>query len=292
MESTQDFDAFLNQAWDDHVADAPGVAKRLASASLGLVRSDGDIAALTNLGHHVFGEHLGRWPEGVAYLQQLAVHPACTPSCAQALERCTASLLLCQGQEDRRAPLSVSDRIRVTALAAGNLAARDPARSRSLLDEALVQADLAALPDVDPAHRSIAASSNGIAGTLEEKTDRNSAERALMIFAAQVARRFWARAGTWLETERAEYRLAMSWLQAGDLPEARRHAQACQEIVQGNDGAALERFFAWEALGTVERAAGNTTGHQHALAAATQAFAELEDGDKGWCKASLDKLQG
>jgi hypothetical protein len=90
--------------------------------------------------------------------------------------------------------------------------------------------------------------------------------------------------------ERAEYRLAMSWLKADDLPQARRHAQACLEIVREHDAAALEHFFAWEALGRVERAAGNATGHAHALAQAREAFARLEPGDTGWCKPSLDAL--
>ena len=107
---------------------------------------------------------------------------------------------------------------------------------------------------------------------------------------AQTARHHWAIAGTWLETERAEYRLANTWLQAGDLARAREHAQACLEIVAANGGVALERLFGWEALGLVERAAGNATGHAQALARAREAFAELDESDKSWCAASVDKL--
>ena len=83
---------------------------------------------------------------------------------------------------------------------------------------------------------------------------------------------------------------AMTWLQAGDLAQARTHAQTCLEIVRAHDGPALERLFGWEALGTVEKAAGNLTGRDTALAQARAAFAELEDGDKAWCAESLDKL--
>ena len=53
----------------------------------------------------------------------------------------------------------------------------------------------------------------------------------------------------------------------------------------------LEAFFGWEALGRVERAAGNATGHAQAIVQAETAFAGLSDGDKGWCLASLDKLK-
>ncbi len=139
-------------------------------------------------------------------------------------------------------------------------------------------------------HRALAITGNGLACTLEEKPDRTADERALMILAAQTARHHWAIAGTWLETERAEYRLANTWLQAGDLVRAREHARACLEIVAANDGAALERPFGWEALGLVERAAGNATGHAPALAHARAAFTELDASDKSWCAESIDKL--
>ena len=111
-----------------------------------------------------------------------------------------------------------------------------------------------------------------------------------MIHAAQAARHHWERAGTWLEVERAEYRLAMSWLQAGDLAQARRHAQQCLEIVDANQGAALERFFGWVALGVVARAAGDAAGHAHAVERARADFAALSADDQGWCRAELDKL--
>ena len=112
-----------------------------------------------------------------------------------------------------------------------------------------------------------------------------------MILAAQTARRCWAIAGGWLETERAEYRLAMTWLQAGDRALARQHAQNCLVIVEANNAPALERFFGWEALGRVERAAGNSSGHALALEQAETAFAALDASDHGWCQAALDKLR-
>ena len=80
-------------------------------------------------------------------------------------------------------------------------------------------------------------------------------------------------------------------MQAGDLAQARQHAQNCLDIVQAHGSPALEDFFGWEALGTVERAAANAAGHAQALARAGAAFARLDDSDKSWCQASLDKLQ-
>jgi hypothetical protein len=288
-----DFNTFLEKAWSDHATDSPGVAERLNAQALAFVTDGAHLLPMAHLAHHVWGEHLGRWHEGLQFLNQLAALPLCSADgvAAQAVRRYQASLRLAGGLADEHSEFTTSDSIRVTAMAAANLACLDAPRATALLGDALALADAAALPDKDPAHRALAIAGNGIAGTLEEKAGRSAAERSLMIQAAQTARRYWARAGTWLETERAEYRLAMTWVQAGDLVQARQHAQNCLEIVHANGNLPLEVFFGWEALGTVERAAGNATGHAQALAQAHAAFTRLEEGDRGWCQASLDKLQ-
>jgi hypothetical protein len=185
-------------------------------------------------------------------------------SSGQALRRALASLALSAGTPP--ASLSPSDQVRVHAMAAENLTAHDSARAMQLFQTTVDLAQRSGLPDSDPMHR------------------------ALMIMAAQSSRHHWERAGTWLEVERAEYRLAMSWLQAGDLAQARQHAQTCLEVIGANDGAALERLFGWEALGRVERAAGNAVGHAHALAKAREAFAQLSPDDQGWCAESVEQL--
>jgi len=290
-----DFDTFINQGWDEHVSDSPGVAARLQARGPALLTQESQIVPLAHLAHHVFGEHLGRWQDGLQFAQQLAKLPLCTPggAAAQGLHRFMASLQLCAGGPDERAALSASDRIRVTAMAAASLAERDTPRALTLFEEALTQVDTAALQGTDPCTRALAVTGNNLASTLEEKPQRTADERRLMILAATTARRFWALAGGWLETERAEYRLAMTWLQAGDIPRARQHAQNCLGIIaaQVPSAPALERFFAWEGLGTVERAAGNATGLAQALAQTEAAFAALDEADLGWCQASLDKLK-
>ncbi|MDP1648618.1 MAG: hypothetical protein Q8M01_10510 [Rubrivivax sp.] len=292
-----DFDSFLSRAWDQHAADAAGVAERLAAAlddpAPALVTDEEQITPLAHLVHHVYGAHLGRWADGRALLRRLAAHPACSAggAASAALARFQASLALCEGAADERAAMTASDRIRVTALAAANLAEHDTARASVLFSEAQAAADAAGLDAADATHRALAVMGNNLAGTLEEKTSRTPAERELMIAAAQAGRRYWALAGTWLETERAEYRLAMTWLQAGDPAQARHHAQLCLALVHDNGGVALERFFGFEALALAERAAGNAAGHALAVAQASVAFAALDEGDRGWCQPTLDKLQ-
>ena len=289
-----DFDNFLNQAWDEHATQTAAVAERLAAQGLARVTEESQIVPLANLVHHVHGEHLGRWAEGRALLRQLAAHPACAGAANQALARFQASLALCEGSADDRAAMTPSDRIRVAALAAANLAERDTPRASALFDEALAEADHAGLDPADPTNRALAVTANNLACTLEEKRSRSPAERALMVAAAQAARHYWALAGGWLETERAEYRLAMTWLQAGDPTLARHHAQQCLAIVQEHEAPALERFFGHEALTLAEAAdvdaAGRAAAVAQAVAQAQRAFAELDEGDRGWCRPTLDKL--
>jgi hypothetical protein len=286
------FDDFLAQAWRDHADDAAGVASRLQAEGPARVEREAQIAPLAALAQHVFGEHLGHWQAGIDFQHGLARLAVFDPEGAsgQAVRRLVAALALAGGSDDHRDALGASDRVRVSALAASSLAERDATRAAELLQQALGEVDDHRLPGTDPAIRTLAATANGVACALELKTPRSDAARATMILAAQTARRFWEQAGTWLEVERAEYRLAMTWLQAGDLAQARQHAQQCLDIVQANTGPALERFFAWEALGVVERAAVNASGHATALAQARTAFAALDEGDRGWCQAELDKL--
>ena len=290
-----DFSTFNNQAWDDHVTVAREVAQRL-SQGVALVTSESQLNQLANLAHHVHGSHLGEWRAGTAFIEGLTALPQFQPQGASgtSLRRYLASLALSAGdtQAAGRDTLSTSDAIQVEAMAAANLAEHDAARSTRLLHQALDQAGRAGLDATDPVHRALAIAGNSIAVALEEKAARSAEERGLMILAAQTARYHWAIAGTWLETERAEYRLAITWLQADDLPQARTHAQNCLEIVAANQGEALERLFGWEALGRVERAAGNAAGHAQALLNARTAFSELAAADQAWCAACIDQLAG
>ena len=172
---------------------------------------------------------------------------------------------------------------------------RQPGRPRhgprsTLLTEA--QALAADLPDDDPAVRVLAANSNNIAASLRDLAPLEPAPRELMLRAARAARTQWKRAGTWLEVERAEYRLAVCHLAAGDPVQALRHAELCDCVVRENGSAPLEVFFAAEALCLSARALGDAAAGTAHLAAARQAFDALPASDQAWCRATLDKLEG
>lgn len=281
------FDSFVNQAWSDHAEHADVVAARLHHV-LPLVRDDDAAMRAAALAHHVMGEHLGRWRDGLDFMARLFECGVHGPSGAASIARCQASLRLCDGLADERGALSASDRCRVSAMAAANLAALDAARAAHLLDDAMALA--LDLPDADPAVRALAANSNGIAATLQELVSLQATPRSLMLKAAQVARSQWARAGTWLEVERAEYRLALCWLAAGDAAQALHHARHCEAIVRANGAVPLELFFAAEPLCLTARALGHSSGQAAARAMAQQAFDALPAHDQAWCGATLDKI--
>ncbi|MCW5633289.1 MAG: hypothetical protein KIT17_08120 [Rubrivivax sp.] len=286
------FDAWLDQAWDEHAAQPAAVAARIAADALPLTRTDAHVAALIRLTHHVYGDHLGRWTEGRQHIFHFGTSDPAGPMAGTAQRIFDASLALAGGLEDLRGPMAPSERIRVTAHAASALAERDTPRAASLLREAALEFDTEALPNTDPACRAIAVTGNDIAMTLSDKLTRSDAERDLMLLGARTARDYWARAGTWLEVERAEYRLAISWLKAPDLAAARRHARKCLDLVREHEAPPLEWFFGWEAMALVERALGNVVAHRQAVVQMKAAFEGLSEADRAWCRPSLVKAGG
>lgn len=289
-----DFDSFLDQAWNDHATQPAAVAARLQPEGLPLVQTDEQVAQLAFLAQHVQGLHLGRWGEALALQQALAALPvvAAGGPTAQALQRHRRALRLAAGEPGvLPADTPPAERARHEALAGALLTYTDAPRASALLGQA--ETACAALPDADPAVRALAVNANNTAGHLHDETTLSPAQVALMLQAAHQARRAWARAGTWLEVERADYRLALCCLRAGALAEARAHAQACLATVQAQEppAPALEFFFAWEALARVAVAAGDEATRAAAVAAAAAAFAQLSAADQAWCAATLQALQ-
>lgn len=293
---------FITQAWQQHAQHPAAVAQSLAGLSLHRLDTEASLLKLSHLGQHVLGEHLGRWADAVAWQQRLAALPVCGPEGQAATCRCIAGLQLAarapapgpaDDPHDPRHTLSASDAVRATALAAASLVPHDVVRASTLLHDALARFDTAALPAIDPCTRALAVTGNNLACELEEKPARNAAETALMLQAAQTARRFWALAGGWLETERADYRLAMSWLQAGDAAQALVHAERCLALIDAQAAApalALERFFGHEARARAAGALRRADLLADSRARAEAAFQALPPEDQAGCRATLEQL--
>ncbi len=287
------FDAFLNQAWTDHAQSAQAVANRLNEGSA-LIEKSEQLIALGNLATHIFGEHLGKWSDGIIFLQSLKASAFYSSSgeIENSLNRFIAILEVCGGNESAANLMSASDQIRIFATSASALSGqKQPERAQKFFQKSLDLAQIHIGP-TDPANRALAIAGNNLACSLEENPNRSKAGTELMVLAAQTGRKYWEIAGTWLEVERAEYRLSQAYLQAGQLHHALKHAQKCFEICEHHQAPALEHFFAFEALALAEKAHQNESGFNKAVQSAKEQFTKLTSAEQGWCAASLTKLEG
>jgi tetratricopeptide (TPR) repeat protein len=284
-------EAFLETAWNDHADRPQEVADRLA-ASLHLVQTSEHVPPYARLVTHVFGEHLGHWGRGVDLLESLRGLPGFEGSAAAsgAVTRGIATLRYAGGDGSALESLSIEDRVSALAGAASVFAGRNAfVQALAAYSEALELGD-AGLPSGSPAIRALAGGGNNLAAALEEEKDRNSAETRGMIIAAEAGLKYWKQAGTWLEEERAEYRLTRSLLQGGEYAAAIQSARRCIEVCERNDTPAFERFFGYAALALAQRNAGDLrsfeVSHRHAL----QLFEQVPQEERQWCESDRNEL--
>jgi len=287
------FDAFIETAWNDHADRPQEVADRLA-ASLSVVETPEHIAPFARLVTHVFGEHLGQWQRGIAVLESLGRLPACadgTPG-AGAVLRSIAALGHAGGDPAALDGLSREDRVSALAVAASAFTGRNGfGRAIATYAEALDLAR-AGLPAGSPALRALAVGGNNLAAALEEKPDRDAAETRGMLVAAEGGLQYWTLAGTWLEEERAEYRLARSRLQAGDAAGAVQSAQRCIAVCARNDAPAFELFFGHAALAMAQRAAGDAQACAATRGIALELAAQVPAEERQWLASDLQEIGG
>jgi tetratricopeptide (TPR) repeat protein len=293
---------FLGQGWKDHGDDAEGVFDRLPQG-FDLIESPDDALGLSALVVHVAGEHLGRWSEGLGLLARLLDHDSCAehPAARAALNRARAVLHHCDGNgAERDACMAdgldgerpeASSAIRVWAIAASALAGQgridDAAEA---FRRAVELADYGPCAE-DPAARALAITSNNLACELELKAGRSFIEDELLREASFGSRRFWEVSGTWVNVERAEYRLARTHVELGEPEAALTHARLCLEICESNGAEAIEFLFAHEARARALHAGGQPEEARQARDEAGRQLKGVEDeGLRDFCKGELDKL--
>ena len=284
------FETYLNQSWKDHGDQSEKVAAEFAVGA-GLAKTEAELVQFVRLVTHVMGEHLARWQDGATFLAGLKSHAACAKESAaeKAIKRSIAVLQVAGGQALDLKSFSLSDQVHILGVAASALTERDVVRAEQFLRQALQLADTG-LEKNDPANRALAVTGNNLACTLEEKPSRSPEETALMILAAQTGRKYWERIGDKQDVAQAEYRLAMTFLQAKDLVLAHRHAKICVEMCCENKAGDMDMFYAYEVLALVERAEGNMADFELAVARAKEHFEKLDAEKKTWCAPSLKKL--
>ncbi len=285
-----DFKSYLGQAWTDHATQPQQVADGF-SMGASLMNSEEDLPQLVHLITHVMGEHLGQWEAGEVFLNSLKSNQffVAGSDSEKAIKRAVASLRLAGGDTEILENFETSDQIRICAVAASALNNKNIDQAQALFSQAMTLAEKG-LDKNDPAARALAVTGNNLAATLEERSSRTPGETKLMISAAHAGRKFWELAGTPVEVQSAEYRLAMTYMAAGDGEKAFLHAKRCVDTGLSQAGAPLDMFYAYEVLALAERSRGNFPGFKVAGEKVQTFFSQLSAEEKSSCAGTLKKL--
>lgn len=280
----------LDAGWARHAEAPEGVFEEVC----GLVADapQEHLAAVANLLFHVGGEHLGRFVHVQGLLEGML---ACADAPASApLRRLLAACALCEGAPagaEAHLALVPGDPAVAKGIVCGLAASALAAGGRTDEAAALFEATVELAETTDALHRSVAITGNNLAAALEEKRGRSAAEDTLMLRAAEAARVYWEKAGTWVNVERAEYRLAMTHLARGHADRAIAHAERALAIVDANGPNPGEAFFGWEVLCRARLLAGETAGATAARDAAADCVPRVEDeGFRRFCVDALAAL--
>ncbi|MFC7419472.1 hypothetical protein ACFQNF_06225 [Iodobacter arcticus] len=282
------FDDFIKTAWTDHGDQPLAVAERLTH-SRHLVQDTRQIPTFARLVSHVYGEHLADWETGISLLQSLPYIES-ELAAQSAINTSIATLRYGRGDADALGSLTAIEQTTVLASTSSLFAAQQKlALAIHSYSEALATYEkLAPQPEQAPVHRALAVGGSNLAGTLEEQSNRSTTETTAMLRAAQSALRFWKLAGTWLEIERAEYRLCRSALQAGLRDEAIQAAQRCLDGCIQNNAPAFELFFAHAVLAISQK--DQVDAFEKHRAAAIACLEQIPIGEQHWCEAELKEL--
>ena len=288
----QDFSTYCNQAWNDHAENSSKVASEF-TFGIQLISSQEELIQMANLITHVAGEHLAIWDKGLEFLATLRRNAYFSKESPAEKAILKSMAVLKIGKDFSSVSeikiFSMSDQVAILALSAAAFVDRDLSKTEDLMNQAFVAANQ--LENNDPANRSLAITNNNLATALESKANLSPSEISLMIKSANAARKFWELAGTWMQVERAEYRLAKVYLKADLNQKALNAARNCLEISLQNNAPLLEIFFAQEVLCLSCRANGLINEAAQALGEAEKAYNEMPDTDKKWCSQSLYQLR-
>ena len=273
-----------NACHDDDAPRAAALLRAIDSAALPVAQRP-TYAFLLN---HVLGEKLGAWAEAVGLHRRLLALP--TPAAVLWRQAGAAAIAHRDATATRRAAaayaaangVGTAHALDVLHLSAATyqVPGRDVDTAALLAHAAIAPFDSDAWGTPGPLDGAVAAGLNNIASGLQDRPLpdlRAPAQREVLSRSAELAHRFWLRAGTWVNAERALYLRAMVGNALGEAHTARAHALEALTLLDAHDTAhaeavdrafiELERAHACRTLGLPEEAAAASASAQ-ALAAA------------------------
>ncbi|MDA1194344.1 MAG: hypothetical protein O2894_04100 [Planctomycetota bacterium] len=278
-------DDLISAAWAEHGDAAAAVSARLEGGVELVADADG-AGRFMHIVNHVIGDHLGERTKA-ARLCEAAVKRAGADAGPGAYVHLAVARVLAGDDAGAEAAIArlgddEAQRIRVGALVAqGHANAGTWDDASQIYTEQLAAA--AALPTGHAAERSLAVVSNNIANEALECAQRTPAITTLMEQAAETARMYWLRVGTWVNDERADYLLALVRTAAGKPDEALMHAGRALATIANADGEEpVDEAFLHLARAAALRDLGRTEDHASALAAADALRATMDAGLHAW----------
>ncbi|MBK1713012.1 hypothetical protein [Rubrivivax gelatinosus] len=269
---------WLEQAWERHDTQAQELAHELLARATALP-DDEDGADAVRLARHTMLSHLARPGLLHAFIASLPAGAKLDP----ARSRAEWALAQVEGRPAEPLPEVVAWGLLGDVVPAELLLGRlDSPRVR------LLPLETRATNHPDPAaRRAYAATVHNVTHALR-LGPREPALDVLMIEMAELERRAWERAGTWMHVERADYHLALCHAVLGHGAEAQRHAAACIAACEAHDAEASERFFAHESAVHAAQAAGDREALVHHRSAMVALLAAVQDTDMhAFCEQTL-----
>lgn len=265
----------LNEANACHDDDPPRGAELLRGIDPTAVPA-AQWPTLAFLINHVLGEKLGAWPEALQCQERLLALPS--PPAVLWRQAGAAAVVAGDNAAVARATHAYADANQVPPERALDVLHLSAAMYRVPGCDANAAAQLAHdafVPFRGPAWEApgaidgaVAAGINNIASGLQDRPLpdlRVPALRDALVAGAELAHRFWLRAGTWVNVERALYLRAMAGNALGDAQAARTHAREALALLDTHDTdhaeevdrafIELERQHACQRLGLHDEAA-------------------------------------
>jgi tetratricopeptide (TPR) repeat protein len=295
-----DIKDLINNGWGRHDKESEALATDL-EGHFALAETAAQVGAFVQLANHTIGEHLGDWPRACALAEKVMdgredspelAGPYGSLAVAQYMSGKVADALASEAHAVRLADSDkLSAVVRTRAMAAGALI------GSGRLDEGVkvYEAALALARSQEgklACDKALAITSNNLASELSEKAERSEPEDALMLKAAEAAREFWLKCGTWENEERAEYLLATVHNRLSRPDQALEHAARAIEVIQANGEEVVDEAFINLAMAKSFHLRNDREHYDRAMARAQELADDFKDeGLRTWFIETKAKVE-
>jgi hypothetical protein len=273
-------DELIQGGWADHAEKTAEVADRLEEG-LALVTDGKGAAGFMNLVNHAVGDHLGERERATriceAVVAQLGADAGADAHVYLAVARHLAGDAEGAAEAERKAGIDPAGKVRVDMLVAqGRMHAGDWDAAAALYADTLARSG--ALPEGHAGERSTAVVSNNIASEALQLETRTDAQAALMKQAADAARTYWGRIGTWVNDMRSDYLLSLVHTALGQPAKGREHAERGLATIAANGEEKVDEAFLHLARARACRDAGDAGEQAASIEKAEALAAGFEEG--------------